>query len=124
MRLASQGCSVFVSVQQQVCVHKKSIANGGRSKTHGLLMFSETRFIFPESVIENTKAVSEADLAWVDLFAKGIALPCLHEVAGHNIVIISLDDQLLPLTHTCAKFEGLSDAFHGQRSTYPLILVT
>src|SRR6267378_2183470 len=124
MRLSGQGCSVLVSVQQQVCVHKKSIANGGRSKTHGLLIFSETRFILPECVIENTKAVSEADLAWVDLFAKGIALPCLHEVASHNIVIISFDDQLLPLTHTCAQFEGLPDVFHGKCSTYPLILVT
>src|SRR6266436_2485412 len=122
MRLSSQGCSVLVSVQQQVCVHKKSIAHGGRSKTHGLLIFSETRFILPESVIENTEAVSEADLAWEDLFAKGIALPCLHEVASHNIVIISFDDQLLPLTHTCAQFEGLPDVFHGQCSTYHLIL--
>src|SRR5437899_5080285 len=122
MRLSGQGCSVLVSVQQQVCVHKKSIANGGRSKTHGLLMFSETRFILPESVIENTKAVSEADLAWVDLFAKDKALPCLHEVASHNIVIISLDDQLLPLTYTCAQFESLPHVFHGQCSTYPLIL--
>src|SRR5438309_9660840 len=85
-------------------------------------MFSETRFIFPESVIENTQAVSEADLAWVDLLANGIALPCLHEVASHNIVIISFDDQLLPLTHTCAQFEGLPDVFHGQCGAYPLIL--
>src|SRR5437660_2635565 len=122
MSLSGQGCSVLVSVQQQVCVYKKSIPDGVRSETNGLLMFSETRFILPESVIENTKAVSEADLAWVDLFAKDKALPCLHEVASHDIVIISLDDQLLPLTHTCAQFEGLPSVFHGQCSTYPLIL--
>src|SRR6266513_2278598 len=124
MHLSGQGCSVLVSVQQQICVYKKSIPDGVRRETNGLLMFSETRFILPESVIENTKAVSEADLAWVDLFAKGIALPCLREVATHNIVIISLDDQLLALTYTCAQFEGLPSVFHGQCSTYPLILVT
>src|SRR5207249_2222820 len=122
MRLSGQGCSVLVSVQQQVCVHKKSIANGGRSKTHGLLIFSETRFILPESVIESAQVGSEVDLAWVDLFAKDKALPCLHEVANHKIVIISFDDQLLSLTHTCAQFEGLPHVFHGQCGTYPLIL--
>src|SRR6266446_8845959 len=122
MRLSSQGCSVFVSVQQQVCVHKKSIAHGGRSKTHGLLIFSETRSILPESVIESAQVGSEVDLAWVDLFAKDKALPCLHEVASHKIVIFSFDNQLLPLTHTCAQFEGLPHVFHGQRGTYPLIL--
>src|SRR5207249_9938327 len=102
MRLSGQSCSVLVSVQRQICVYKKSIRNGGRSKTNGLLMFSETRFILPESVIENTMALSEGDLARVDLFAKDIALLCLHAVAGHKMVIISFDDQLLPLTHTCA----------------------
>src|SRR6266436_4928904 len=122
MRLSGQSCSVLVSVQRQICVYKKSIRNGGRSKTNGLLMFSETRFILPESIIETTKAVSEGDLAWVDLFAKDIALLCLHEVASHKIVIISFDDQLLPLTHTCAQFEGLPDVFHGQCSTYYLTL--
>src|SRR5437016_9522143 len=122
MRLSSQGCSVLVSVQQQVCVRKKSIANGGRSKTHGLLILSETRFILPESVIESTQVGSEVDLAWVDLFAKDKALPCLHEVANHNIVIISFDDQLLALTYTCAQFEGLPDVLHGQCSTYHIIL--
>src|SRR5882724_2707198 len=122
MRLSSQGCSVFVSVQQQVCVHKKSIAHGGRSKTHGLLIFSETRSILPESVIESAQVSSEVDLAWVDLFAKDKALPCLHEVASHKIVIISFDDQLLPLAHTCAQFEGLPDVFQGQCSTYHLNL--
>src|ERR1700675_1659280 len=122
MRLSGQGCSVLVSVQQQVGVHEKSIGNGRRSKTRGLLIFSETRFILPESVIENTKAVPEADLAWVDLLAKGIALPCFHKVASHNTVIISFDNQLLPLTHTCAQFEGLPDVFDGQRSTYHLSL--
>src|SRR5207244_6991101 len=122
MRLSSQGCSVLVSVQQQVCVRKKSIANGGRSKTHGLLMLAETRCILPESVIESTQVGSEVDLAWVDLFAKDKALPCLHEVANHNIVIISFDDQLLSLTHTCAQFEGLPHVFHGPCGTYPLIL--
>src|SRR5882762_7640076 len=122
MRLSSQSCSVLVSVQQQVCVHKKSIANGGRSKTHGLLILSETRFILPESVIESTQVGSEVDLAWVDLFAKDKALPFLHEVVSHKIVIISFDNQLLPLTHTCAQFEGLPDVFHGQCSTYYLTL--
>src|SRR2546421_9394754 len=122
MRLSGQGRSVLVSVQQQVCVHKKSIANGGRSKTHGLLILSETRFTLPESVIESTQVGAEVDLAWVDLFAKDKALPCLHEVASHKIVIISFDNQLLPLTHMCAQIEGLPHVFHGQRGTYPLYL--
>src|SRR5437879_7905133 len=115
MRLSSQGCSILVSVQQQVCVHKKSIAHGGRSKTHGLLILSETRFILPESVIESTQVGSEVDLAWVDLFAKDKALPCLHEVAGHKIVIISFANQLLSLTHMCAYFERLPKVLHGQQ---------
>src|SRR5437660_1462809 len=124
MCLSGQSCSVLVSVQRQICVYKKSIRNGGRGKTNGLLIFSETRFILPESVIENAKALSEGDLARVNLFAKGIALPRHREVASYNIVIISLDNQLLPLTYMCAQFEGLPDVFLGQCSTYPLILVT
>src|ERR1700687_1940879 len=121
MRLSGQSCSVLVSVQRQICIYKISIRSGGRSKTNGLLMFSETRFILPESAVETTQVASEVEVAWVDLFAKDIALLFLQEVASHKIVIISFDDQLLPLTHTCAQFEGLPDVFHGQCSTYHLI---
>src|SRR6516164_9107642 len=122
MRFSGQGRRILASVQRQVCIQKESIADAVRSKANGLLMFSETRFILPESVIENTQVGSEVDLAWVDLFAKDIDLLFLHEVASYKIVIISFDNQLLSLTHTCAQRKSLPDVFHSQCSTRDLIL--
>src|SRR5690242_2936788 len=77
-------------------------------------MFSETRFILSESLIDTAQLASEGGLAWVDLLAKDTSLPRLHKVPGHSTIIISLNDQSLPITHMCAQLECFPEVFHGR----------